>query len=73
MSEQQSQNDPADEVSASTAGAVVVGVTPDQPERVLKVAARYAALLGAPLVVVNVDVMRFCAISMVKGVDSSRP
>ena len=59
MSEQQSQNDPADEVSASTAGAVVVGVTPDQPERVLKVAARYAALLGAPLVVVNVDVMRF--------------
>jgi nucleotide-binding universal stress UspA family protein len=60
MSEEQSQKDPADQASAtSTTGAVVVGVTPDQPLRVLKVAAKHAALLGAPLVIVNVDVMRF--------------
>ncbi|WP_454116026.1 hypothetical protein [Microbacterium aurum] len=29
--------------------AVIVGVIPDQPPRVLKEAARYAQLLGAPL------------------------
>ncbi|WP_375386619.1 universal stress protein [uncultured Microbacterium sp.] len=40
-------------------GAVIVGVIPDQPTRVLKEAARYARLLGAPLLVVYVDVTRF--------------
>ncbi|MBU4466297.1 MAG: universal stress protein [Actinobacteria bacterium] len=40
-------------------GAVIVGVMPDQPARVLKEAARYAHLLGAHLLVVHVDVTRF--------------
>jgi nucleotide-binding universal stress UspA family protein len=40
-------------------GAVVVGVVPGEPPRVTKVAARYARALGAPLVVVHVDVTRF--------------
>jgi nucleotide-binding universal stress UspA family protein len=40
-------------------GAVLVGVVPGQPVRVITEAARYARLLGAPLVVVHVDVSRF--------------
>src|SRR5262249_28157843 len=40
-------------------GAVIVGVVPGEPPRVLKEAARYAKLFGAPLLVVNVDVTRF--------------
>jgi len=57
----QSPKDPENEASASASasGVVVVGVTPDQPPRVLKVAAKHAALLGVPLMIVNVDVMRF--------------
>lgn len=39
--------------------AVIVAVIPDQPPRVLKEAARYATLFGAPLVVAHVDVTRF--------------
>ncbi|HOQ21821.1 universal stress protein [Microbacterium paulum] len=39
--------------------AVVVGVIPDQPPRVLKEAARYATLFGAPLIVAHVDITRF--------------
>ena len=35
--------------------AVVVGVIPDQPPRVLKEAARYATLFGAPLIVTYAD------------------
>ncbi|MEN2738541.1 universal stress protein [Microbacterium sp. X-17] len=42
-------------------GCVIVGVIPEQPERVVREAARYAALLRAPLVVVSVDVTRFVA------------
>ena len=40
-------------------GAVLVGVVPGLPTRVVKEAARYAKLLNAPLVVVHVDVTRF--------------
>jgi len=40
-------------------GGVIVGVVPDQPARVVKEAARYAALLSAPLLVAHVDVTRF--------------
>lgn len=40
-------------------GAVIVGAIPGQPSRVLKEAARYAHLWGAPLLVVHVDVTRF--------------
>lgn len=39
--------------------AVIVGVIPDQPERVLREAARYARLFSAPLLVAHVDVTRF--------------
>lgn len=39
--------------------AVIVGVIPDQPPRVLKEAARYAKLFQAPLIVAHVDVTRF--------------
>ncbi len=39
--------------------AVIVGVVPDQPERVLREAARYARLFSAPLLVAHVDVTRF--------------
>ncbi|AXA96877.1 MULTISPECIES: universal stress protein [Microbacterium] len=39
--------------------AVIVGVIPDQPARVLKEAARYAKLFSAPLIVAHVDVTRF--------------
>lgn len=40
-------------------GAVIVGAIVDQPPRVLTEAARYAALLKAPLIVAYVDVGRF--------------
>ncbi|MFT4233664.1 MAG: universal stress protein [Microbacterium sp.] len=40
-------------------GAVIVGSVPGQDERVYIEAARYAQLLGAPLVVAHVDVNRF--------------
>ncbi|MDN3311440.1 universal stress protein [Microbacterium oryzae] len=44
---------------ASLHGAVIVAAIPGQAPRVVKEAARYAALLRAPLVVVHVDVTRF--------------
>ncbi|MBA8814977.1 nucleotide-binding universal stress UspA family protein [Microbacterium halimionae] len=40
-------------------GAVLVGVIPEQPARVVHEAARYAKVFGVPLVVVHVDVTRF--------------
>ncbi|MDZ8171430.1 universal stress protein [Microbacterium xanthum] len=40
-------------------GAVIVGMIPDLPDRVLQEAGRYASLLGAHLLVVHVDVTRF--------------
>ncbi|WOF22689.1 universal stress protein [Microbacterium betulae] len=55
---------PADEASTpgddeALRGAVVAGAIPGQPPRVLREAAKYAALLHAPLVVTHVDVTRF--------------
>ncbi len=40
-------------------GGVIAGVVPGRVTRVAKEAARYATLLGAPLVIVHVDVTRF--------------
>lgn len=40
-------------------GAVIVGAIPDQSTRVVKEGAKYARLLGVPLVVAHVDVTRF--------------
>jgi nucleotide-binding universal stress UspA family protein len=54
-------------------GAVIVGVIPDQPARVLKEAARYARLLSAPLLVVYVDVTRFVTYEDPDGYVHSTP
>lgn len=54
-------------------GAVIVGVIPDHPPRVLKEAARYARLFHAPLVVVHVDVTRFVTYEDPDGYVHSAP
>jgi len=54
-------------------GAVIAGVLPDQPPRVLKEAARYAKLFQAPLVVVHVDVTRFVTYEDPDGYVHSAP
>ncbi|WP_261165638.1 universal stress protein [Microbacterium sp. Marseille-Q6965] len=54
-------------------GAVVVGAIPDQNPRVLKEAARYATLMGVPLVVVHVDVTRFVTYEDPDGYVHSAP
>lgn len=58
---------------ASLHGAVIAGVIPDQPTRVLTEAARYATLMGAPLVVVHVDVTRFVTYEDPDGYVHSAP
>jgi nucleotide-binding universal stress UspA family protein len=52
---------------------VIVGVIPGEPARVVKEAARYARLLGAPLLVVNVDVTRFVTYEDPDGYVHSAP
>jgi nucleotide-binding universal stress UspA family protein len=54
-------------------GAVIVGVIPDQSTRVLAEGARYAKLLGAPLVIVHVDVTRFVTYEDPDGYVHSAP
>jgi len=54
-------------------GAVLVGMVPDLPSRVLKEGARYAKLLGAPLLVVHVDVTRFVTYEDPDGYVHSAP
>ena len=54
-------------------GAVVVGVVPEQPTRVLKEAARYARLFGAPLLIAHVDVTRFVTYEDPDGYVHSAP
>lgn len=58
---------------AALAGAVIAGVTPGQNPRVVREAARYASLLGAPLVVVHVDVTRFVTYEDPDGFVHSAP
>ncbi|MGW8482296.1 universal stress protein [Microbacterium sp. NPDC055903] len=53
--------------------AVIVGMQPDQSPRVLQEAIRYATLLGAPLVVVHVDVTRFVTYEDPDGYVHSSP
>ncbi|SFR89813.1 Nucleotide-binding universal stress protein, UspA family [Microbacterium sp. cf046] len=62
----------ADE-AAALQGAVLVGVVPGLPVRVLKEAGRYAKLLHAPLVVVHVDVTRFVTYEDPDGYVHSAP
>ena len=54
-------------------GAVVVGVVPDQNPRVVKEAAKYAAMMKAPLVVAHVDVTRFVTYEDPDGYVHSAP
>ncbi|GAA3918102.1 universal stress protein [Microbacterium invictum] len=53
--------------------AVIAGVIPDQSPRVLREAARYAKLLGAPLIVTHVDVTRFVTYEDPDGYVHSAP
>lgn len=62
----------ADETDAAH-GAVIAGVVPDQSPRVVKEAARYAKMLGAPLLVVHVDVTRFVTYEDPDGYVHSAP
>ena len=54
-------------------GAVIVGLVPGEPPRVVKEAARYAKALGAPLLVVHVDVTRFVTYEDPDGYVHSAP
>lgn len=53
--------------------AVIAGVVPDQSSRVLREAARYAKLHGAPLIVAHVDVTRFVTYEDPDGYVHSAP
>lgn len=59
--------------NAALQKAVIVGIQPDQPPHVLDEAARYARLLGAPLVIVHVDVTRFVTYEDPDGYVHSAP
>jgi nucleotide-binding universal stress UspA family protein len=63
----------ADAEATALRGAVLVGVVPGLPARVLKEAARYAKVLHAPLVVVHVDVTRFVTYEDPDGYVHSAP
>jgi nucleotide-binding universal stress UspA family protein len=54
-------------------GAVIVGVVPGLSTRVLAEGARYAKLLGAPLLVAHVDVTRFVTYEDPDGYVHSAP
>lgn len=66
-------NPVAESDAAALHGAVLVGVVPSLPARVVKEAARYAKLLQAPLVVVHVDVTRFVTYEDPDGYVHSAP
>lgn len=59
--------------NAALQKAVIVGVQPDQPRRVIDEAARYARLLRVPLVVAHVDVTRFVTYEDPDGYVHSAP
>lgn len=52
---------------------VIVAIQPDQPPHVLAAGIRYARLLGAPLLVVHVDVTRFVTYEDPDGLMHSAP
>ncbi|WP_426185636.1 universal stress protein [Microbacterium sp. TWP3-1-2b2] len=66
---------PSDETAQNAAlqKAVIVGMQPGQAVRVLQEAARYANLLGSPLVVAHVDVTRFVTYEDPDGYVHSAP
>lgn len=59
--------------NAALQNAVIVGLQPGQPAHVLDEAVRYAKLLGAPLVIVHVDVTRFVTYEDPDGYVHSAP
>ncbi|WP_221585015.1 universal stress protein [Microbacterium sp. G2-8] len=59
--------------AADLKGAVIAAIIPDQSPRVVTEAARYAKLLGAPLVVVHVDVTRFVTYEDPDGIPHTAP
>jgi len=82
MADEASEGPPAGDAAAeplpaadadALRGAVLVGVVPGLPSRVLKEGARYAKLLRAPLVVVHVDVTRFVTYEDPDGYVHSAP
>ncbi len=73
MADEEYGVDQVDADDATTRGAVVAGVVPGQSARVLKEAVRYARLLGAPLLVVHVDVTRFVTYEDPDGYVHSAP
>jgi nucleotide-binding universal stress UspA family protein len=54
-------------------GAVILGATPELPDRVWSEAARYAALFGRELIVAHVDVTRFVTYEDPDGVPHTAP
>ncbi|WEK61894.1 MAG: universal stress protein [Candidatus Microbacterium colombiense] len=66
---------PSDEAAQNAAlqKAVIVGIQPNHEPRVIAEALRFARLLGAPLVVVHVDVTRFVTYEDPDGYVHSAP
>ena len=66
---------PSDEAAqnATLQKAVIVGMQPGQPARVIEEAARFARLLRVPLVVAHVDVTRFVTYEDPDGYVHSAP
>nr|WP_314844649.1 universal stress protein [uncultured Microbacterium sp.] len=66
---------PSDEAAqnATLQKAVIVGMQPGQPTRVLTEASRYARLMRVPLVVAHVDVTRFVTFEDPDGYVHSAP
>ncbi len=73
MTDEASETTAAAEDYTHLHGAVIAGVVPDQSPRVMKEAARYAKLLGVPLVVTHVDVTRFVTYEDPDGYVHSAP
>jgi len=73
MTDEASEAAEAAAAGENVRGAVLVGVIPDQPPRVIVEAARYAELLRAPLLVVHVDVTRFVTYEDPDGYVHSAP
>lgn len=73
MSDSTSTPSDAAAQNAALQKAVIVGMQPGQDRRVLDEAARYARLLGVPLVVAHVDVTRFVTYEDPDGYVHSAP
>jgi nucleotide-binding universal stress UspA family protein len=73
MTDEASEVPSRPETSDDVRGAVIVGVVPGLPARVVKEACRYAKALGAPLLVVHVDVTRFVTYEDPDGYVHSAP